>query len=453
MQAVGAFFATIITLVTGWFGAPVVLHPSQKVLDPAQVFTHAGPNGVPVPLQPQDAMPLPSDGAASSETHVAASVMGGKAYSHTELLAMAGDAFADGNLPLGDSKYVTNAPKKGYIYLCRTMKEGGGGAGADGPWIKGTTWNINEKLSILGSVSWPNASFSTNITGASRTLKGNGLPKTHMTGVFPVASSDPAYAYDRNPNSIKAQSLSYSLPANPTYSETPACMGGEAGIMLTGVPLFNGFDAEMRDAAAHEVQDRCEGHPQVSGQYHYHSMSSCFQDTDVTTVLGYALDGFPITGPVVEKGKYLTTDDLDVCHGLTNEIVMDGKKTIAYHYVMTMDFPYSVSCFRGKPSTTGPSGGGQGMQTQMPQMSAGSGGPPAEAKSACTGKADAASCVIRDAEWHDERHLPHNARRRIRLRTTLKFRCGSQCGTAAPSDIAGWTGATITLIETFFKKI
>jgi hypothetical protein len=54
-------------------------------------------------------------------------------------------------------------------------------------------------------------------------------------------------------------------------------MGGEAGIMLTGVPLLNGFDAGMRDAAAHEVQDTCSGHPQREGQYHYHSLSPCIK--------------------------------------------------------------------------------------------------------------------------------------------------------------------------------
>jgi hypothetical protein len=125
-------------------------------------------------------------------------------------------------------------------------------------------------------------------------------------------------------------------------------MGGEVGIMLTGVPLFNGFDAGLRDAAAHEVQDSCQGHPQVTGEYHYHSLSSCIKDVSVSTVIGFALDGFPITGPSVDKDKYLTTDNLDECHGITSEINLDGKKVTSYHYVMTEDFPYSVSCFKGK---------------------------------------------------------------------------------------------------------
>jgi hypothetical protein len=44
----------------------------------------------------------------------------------------------------------------------------------------------------------------------------------------------------------------------------------------------------------------------------------------------------------------LTTDDLDECHGLTSLIKLDGKNVTMYHYVMTQDFPYSVSCFRAQ---------------------------------------------------------------------------------------------------------
>jgi hypothetical protein len=69
----------------------------------------------------------------------------------------------------------------------------------------------------------------------------------------------------------------------------------------------------------------------------------------VATVIGFALDGFPITGPKVGESSILTTGDLDECHGIVSDIILDGKKTTKYHYVMTQDFPYSVSCFRAQP--------------------------------------------------------------------------------------------------------
>ena len=329
-----------------------------------------------------------------------------KVLSDAELVAMAGTDFVDGRLPLGDGKYVTSGPKKGYIYLCNVHTDSTQGAGTDGPWITGATWNINQKVSVQGSVSWPNASLSDTIASGVRTLAGNDLPLNHTTGIYPISGSDPASVYDRNPNSIKAQSIRASLPANPQYSDAPYCMGGEVGIMLSGVALFNGFDAQNRDAAAHEVQDSCDGHPQEAGEYHYHSLSSCFKDTNVETVLGFAYDGFPITGPMVANGRYLTTADLDECHGITSQIVLDGKQTITYHYVMTEDFPYSASCFRGKPVMNGPSvkgqaqngtpgqmngqgqiRGDQGQMVQPPQ-------PPQAAFDACVGHNSGKLCIM-----------------------------------------------------------
>ncbi|MBX9765129.1 YHYH protein [Patescibacteria group bacterium] len=317
-----------------------------------------------------------------------------------DLLSLADNKYANGEVPLGDYKYSTAGPKKGYVYLCNSRKDGGG-AQAAGPWINGSTWNLLEKISVAGAVSWPNAAFSALISGVNRVLSGNGLPKNHTTGTFPVASNDPAYAYDRNPNSIKTQTLSVSIPKNPVYSETPYCMGGEVGVMLSGVPLFNAFDATLRDAVANEVQDSCGGHPQVSGQYHYHGLSPCFKDVSVETVLGFAFDGFPITGPKVAENKYLTTEDLDICHGIESEIMLDGKRTKTYHYVMTQDFPYSVGCFRGKPATMGvSSGGGAPSGTVQPTQGSGMQGggtpsgnqPPAEAQAACSGKSNGATC-------------------------------------------------------------
>jgi hypothetical protein len=48
----------------------------------------------------------------------------------------------------------------------------------------------------------------------------------------------------------------------------------------------------------------------------------------------------------VGTNNYLTTSDLDECHGITSEITLDGKKVTQYHYVMTEDFPYSIGCYR-----------------------------------------------------------------------------------------------------------
>jgi hypothetical protein len=260
-----------------------------------------------------------------------------------------GDRYADGILPVGDGKYRTDGPERGSVYLCRPPG-GGGGAQARGPWFSadGTTYDINEKVAVEGEVKW-DASFSMLVADGTRSIVTDDLPRDHTTGEFPVQPDDPAYRYDRNPNHIAAQSLTYDLDANPQFSDQPSCLSGESGVMETGVALFDAFDAGGRDAGAWEVQDGCNGHPQMTSEYHYHTLSSCIRDTSVETVLGYALDGFPITGPELGPRNILTTADLDECHGITSTVMLDGRAVTTYHYVMTQDFPYSVSCFRSTP--------------------------------------------------------------------------------------------------------
>lgn len=280
-----------------------------------------------------------------------------------------GNRYAAGLLPVGDGKYSTATAAKGTVYVCaqyaQNLQQDMGGAQTRGSWFtnRNSQYDISKKPHIGGNINWK-GSFSNVVSGTTRTITTNDLPLAHMTGVFPVAATDPAYQYDRNPNSIKPQTLTYALAAVPQYGE-PHCMSGEAGVMLTGVALFNGFDAGGRDAGAWEVQDGCGGHPQASGEYHYHTLSSCIKNVGVDTVIGFALDGFPITGPQISPGNILTTNDLDECHGLASTIILDKKEVTTYHYVMTQDFPYSVSCFRAQPMQL--QGPPQGSGQQRPQ--------------------------------------------------------------------------------------
>ncbi|MFI5046747.1 MAG: YHYH protein [Acidimicrobiia bacterium] len=260
-----------------------------------------------------------------------------------------GDIYADGILPVGDGKLVLDAPRQGYIYLCN-QGGGGGGASSRGPWFvnNDTEYDLKLKTHVEGQVKW-NGTYTETIDGTTRVIVTNDVPHDQTTGVFPVSPSDPAYQYDRNPNHIAEQQLTYRITADPQLLGTPSCMRGESGVMTTGVALFNGFDAGNRDAGAWEVQDGCDGHPERTSKYHYHTLSTCIDDIDVTHIIGWALDGFPITGPKVGAGNVLTTKDLDECHGITSTITLDDKQVKTYHYVMTQDFPYSVSCFRASP--------------------------------------------------------------------------------------------------------
>lgn len=277
-------------------------------------------------------------------------------------------------LPLGDGK-LANAPRKGWIWACHVDPQAGG-AFRDGPWINQArgTYDITAKAVVPGNVSWP-YNFKMSLQQGTRVFTTNDFP-SHGTGTFPISAGSDAYRYDRNPNSIAAQNMSLQLPANPGMAPAPACAPGAVGILLSGAVLFNALDAPGRDAVAHETQDRCQGHPQVSGVYHYHSVSPCVdtrREADGHSALvGYALDGFGIYGRYGENGRELASADLDECHGHTHTILWDGKPLAMYHYHATQDFPYTVGCMRGRyrmsdvmtisgpPPTQRTGGGGMG---------------------------------------------------------------------------------------------
>jgi hypothetical protein len=257
-------------------------------------------------------------------------------------------------LPLGDGKVTTHA-RRGYVDSCQTQF-GQGGATGSTPWIRSDgTWDATAKPHVSGSVTWPNRRFALTLGPSALRITGNDLP-SHATGAFPISSSDPAYQYDRNPNSIRATTLNASIPRNPRVASRPTCLGmGPIGIMLTGTVFFNALDAGGRDAAAHELQDRCGGHPQQQGEYHYHALSPCAHTgkrTAHSRLVGYALDGFGIYGPRGQGGKALTDADLDACHGHTHVITWHGRRVRMYHYHATAEYPYTLGCYRGTPASS-----------------------------------------------------------------------------------------------------
>ena len=262
-------------------------------------------------------------------------------------------------LPLGDRK-LTTTPKSGYVMRCVSGNAGIGGASKDGPWIDTAagTFDITKKATVDGAISWPARRFVVRVIGGKRRVQTADLP-AHTTGRFPIAANDDAYQFDQNPNRISGQNITLVLSGKPRPAATASCVQmGPIGVLLTGVLIYDALDAGGRDAVAHEVQDHCDGHPDPSSSYHYHSLTRCLRVSE--GLVGYALDGFGIYGPR-EGGRTLTTRDLDACHGRTSVVTWGGRSVRMYHYVATADFPYTVSCFKGTPVRTrigAPPGGG-----------------------------------------------------------------------------------------------
>lgn len=268
-------------------------------------------------------------------------------------------------VPLGDG-YVSSTPKVGYVDSCIQHFPTIGGAQVEGPWInsQARTWNALKKPAVGGTVRWPSARYKVIDAGQRRVIAFNDLPTDHTTGIFPVRSTDPAYAYDRNPNHIAARSFRWSLALHPRLAHSPSCTsGGPIGVLGDGVALYNALDGEGRDAGAHEVLDQCQGHPDMSSTYHHHAIPTCILDKarkGKTRLVGYALDGFGIYVVKNANGTLPGNRSLDACHGTTSRVEWDGKLRRIYHYVATLEYPYTVGCFRGTPIHVGALGGAPG---------------------------------------------------------------------------------------------
>ena len=258
-------------------------------------------------------------------------------------------------LPLGDGKVTLAGPRRGWVWSCIPPNPNAPGAQVDGPWIDkaNDVFDATAKTTVDGSVAWPQAKVSIRRTKDGVKVVANGLPTNRPTGVFPIGSGDDAFRYDHNPNAIRAQSVRWTLPRGARASGA-SCVGlGAVGVALNGVAIYNALDGAGRDAVAHEALDVCSGHPQRSGEYHYHWMPPCIWQrqsaTRQSSQYGWALDGYPIYGPRGPGGRLYTNADLDACHGLTSTVTLGGRRVRTYHYVATLEYPYTIGCFRGTP--------------------------------------------------------------------------------------------------------
>ncbi len=207
-----------------------------------------------------------------------------------------------------------------------------------------TTTSTNTTLPTVFSTKF-SSSVTVYVDGDNIVLKSNAIPN-HKSPYF--SKTDSRYeAYNGtnasfaiNPNSITEQSLTFKIPLNPKEASSKVATSlGPMGISINGVPLFNQY-AGPNQPLAGEINsfDQYNGHPQQTGQYHYHVEPLYITSTSSkSSLIGFLLDGFPVYGPQ-ENGKTLSSTDLDTYHGHT-AVTADYPNGI-YHYHTTADSPY-----------------------------------------------------------------------------------------------------------------
>lgn len=164
--------------------------------------------------------------------------------------------------------------------------------------------------------------------------------------------ADSNSTYRQNPSMIEQQTITFRIPIHPasasTKSETPL---GPMGVSINGVPFYNQYAAGRAVLTTEKVSfDQYGGHPQQSGQYHYHvEPTSLTARHGEDAFLGLLLDGFPVYGPM-ENGQLVTESELDIYHGHTTKTAEFPNGI--YHYHVTSTDPYiNGSGFYGTQGT------------------------------------------------------------------------------------------------------
>jgi hypothetical protein len=165
--------------------------------------------------------------------------------------------------------------------------------------------------------------------------------------------------------------LYVSVPLNPVIVndvdgafEIP--LRGIVAMALNGVPIFGAQDGGGTDAVALGISPWV-GHSTPDGHWHYHD-SSFPVDEHTTTpehagqsdLVGYALDGFPIYGPLDEG----SIDELDVCNGRHvnenryqyhmkrgSEINTTSPYCVDWENSVVNQWNYILGCYSGDPTS------------------------------------------------------------------------------------------------------
>jgi len=233
-------------------------------------------------------------------------------------------------------------------FACHKNEDDSGGTNNSGTAVPDIYKKIYGATSITSDGTWI-------------TIKSNGLPD-HKSVYYPTSNSlyenfsgntFGGNTFSKNPNSISSQSLTFKIPANPqagtNHAATPL---GPIGVSLNGVPFFNQYAGPNQPLTNEVVSfDKYWGHPQQTGQYHYHVEPLYLTTVKATksSLLGFLLDGFPVYGPE-ENGTAITNAMLDAYHGHTS--VTADYPNGSYHYHITNNDPYiNGSGFYGTAGT------------------------------------------------------------------------------------------------------
>jgi hypothetical protein len=273
----------------------------------------------------------------------------------------------------------------------------GGGAGVACA-LSYSAFNASPKVNAQSTSSWT-------CTATTRLMTGNGIPEHSVVGgnfatpisaqslsvTFPLApaiSSPTGTALVRKPYGFALNSVKLDPGTDGTCSSTATSTAPGGGcVAIMGRDPWN---LEALGGAFKFGADENNAHVQPNGQYHYHGMpeGSLAKAGMAVTLIGFAMDGFPIyarygfttatdasspvkvmtssyqkkanpdagrppvdifpMGTFTQDYEYVAgSGDLDECNGRTG--VTPDFPSGTYHYLITDTFPFIQRCLKGSP--------------------------------------------------------------------------------------------------------
>jgi|TARA_B110000238_G_scaffold118527_1_gene128558 hypothetical protein len=185
------------------------------------------------------------------------------------------------------------------------------------------------------------------VNGTIVTFTTNDLPN-HTSPYWP--SNNPLHEayngtnanFNLNPNRISTQNITFTISLNPSEAANKEATNlGPIGISRNGVVFFNQYAGPNNQPLTNEINsfDQWLGHPQNTGQYHYHiEPTYLINQFGDDAFLGLLADGFPVYGPL-EDGMTITNSDLDEYHGHVSA-TEDFPNGIYHYHVTPNEDPY-----------------------------------------------------------------------------------------------------------------
>ena len=207
--------------------------------------------------------------------------------------------------------------------------------------IPSTNYDITPILIFFDNIEAVSYSVSGNtVTFTTTDLPNHTSPYWNSSHPLYEAYNGTNSNWNKNPNSIGEQNITFTMPLNPSESSIKTATPlGPIGIARNGVVFFNQYAGRNNQPLTNEIDsfDQWLGHP-AGTQYHYHIEPSFLTNNfGKNAFLGLLSDGFPVYGPE-ENGSTIISSNLDDYHGHTHETgdFPDG----IYHYHVTADAPY-----------------------------------------------------------------------------------------------------------------